>query len=325
VTVWINGSFFDDKDAKVGVFDAGFQHGVGLFETMVAKNGAVFRPRQHMERLAESASSLRLTEKLQVEPLVEALQKTLEENNQTEARMRLTITGGDLNMLQRTGSSEGGDPTIVIQSQPPTEYPPAFYEHGVMVTLASGRANPYEFGAGHKTLQYWPRLLNLQLAAMQRCGEALWLTPSANVTGGSVSNIFTSKGGTLFTPVAQGEEDINDEPSATLAGITRSAIIEIADELGIGTNKTTHTVDDILSADEVFLTNSSWGVLPVIGLRVSVQSEDGGDNQEQPVADGTVGKLTSQLNASYQEMVERETCCFGFDVTVTPSESASDQ
>ena len=307
MTVWINGSFFEDKDAKVGVFDAGFQHGVGLFETMLAKNGALFRPRQHMERLADSAAALRLTEKLQIEPLVEALQKTLEENKQTEARVRLTITGGDLNMLQRTGSSEGGDPTIVIQSQPPTEYPPAFYEQGVMVTLASGRANPYEFGAGHKTLNYWPKLLNLQLAAMQQCGEALWLTPSAHVTGGSVSNVFTCRGGTLFTPIAQGEEDINDEPSATLPGITRQAIMNIADDLGVGTSKAILTIDDILSADEVFLTNSSWGVLPVVGLKVTVQNDGGGGVQEQHIADGNVGKLTSQLHKDYQETVDRET------------------
>ena len=80
MTVWINGSFFEEQDAKIGVFDAGFQHGAGLFETMLAKNGSLFRPRQHLERLANSASALRLTEKLQTEPLVEALQKTLEEN-----------------------------------------------------------------------------------------------------------------------------------------------------------------------------------------------------------------------------------------------------
>ena len=98
--VWINGSFVDEKDAKVGVFDAGFQHGVGLFETMIAKNEHVFQAEAHMNRLKESAAGLRLTEKLHVEPLIEALHLTLKENSQSDARMRLTITGGDLNMLQ---------------------------------------------------------------------------------------------------------------------------------------------------------------------------------------------------------------------------------
>ncbi|MBC8309837.1 MAG: aminotransferase class IV [Planctomycetes bacterium] len=305
--VWINGIFVEDQEAKVGVFDAGFQHGVGLFETLLARNGQVFRVGQHMQRLADSASMLRLTEKLQVDPLVEALQLTLEENKQTDARMRLTITGGDLNMLQRTGNSDGGDPTIVIQTQPPTEYPAGFYENGVMVSLASGRVNPYELGAGHKTLNYWSKLLNLQLSAMQQCGEALWLTPGAHVAGGSVSNIFVVNDGTLFTPIARGEEDENDEPSATLPGITRQSIIEIADGLGIGTRRDEMTIDTVLSAEEVFLTNSSWGVLPVVGIRAQVQSNDGSSSQDQAIGDGIVGNLTKQLHIDYQKLVDQET------------------
>ena len=303
--VWINGTFVEDSEATVGVFDAGFQHGVGLFETMLAKNGKVFRAREHMDRIAHSASLLRLTESLKVEPLIEALQLTLQENKQASARMRITITGGDLNMLQQTGSSGGGDPTIVIQTQPPTEYPPAFYENGVAVTLASGRINPYEFGAGHKTLNYWSRLLNLQLAAMQQCGEAIWLTPNATVAGGSVSNIFIVRDGTLFTPTARGEEGKDEEPSAVLPGVTRQAVISLADDLGIGTSKTTLTFDDVLGGDEVFLTNSSWGVLPVVNFRVAVQGDESGV-QEQAIGSG-VGKTTQQLHASYQHLVEQET------------------
>ena len=305
--VWINGSFVEDNDASVSVFDAGLQHGVGLFETMIARNGRVFRPEQHMERLANSASVLRLTEKLQVEPLIDALQLVLTENAQTEARIRLTITGGDLNMLQRTGNSEGGDPTILIQTQPPTEYPDGFYENGVLVSLASGRVNPYELTAGHKSLHYWSRLLNLQLAAMQQCGEALWLTPGATVTGGCVSNIFIVKNGTMFTPVAQGEEGEEDEPAAVLPGITRQAILNLADDLGVGTSRGIVTLDDVLLADEVFLTNSSWGVLPLIGIRASVEIEGEAGNQDQAIGKGVVGELTKQLHLLYQECVDQET------------------
>ena len=302
--VWINGTFFEDNKAVVGVFDAGLQHGVGLFETMLAQNGTVFKAREHMERLATSAQQLRLTEKLQIDPLIDALQLTLEENNQSSARLRLTITGGDLNMLQQTGSS-GGDPTIVIQSQPPTEYPQVFYDNGVKVSLASGRVNPYEFGAGHKTLNYWSKLLNLQLAAMQQCGEALWLTPTANIAGGCVSNVFLVKNGTLFTPMARGEEDEGDEPSAVLPGITRQTVIDIANDLGFGTSRATVTFDDVLGADEVFLTNSSWGVLPVVGVCAHVGGSESGA-QEQAIGSG-VGNITKQLHASYQDLVQKET------------------
>ena len=305
--VWINGSFVDENEAKVGVFDAGFQHGVGLFETMIAKNGRVFQAEAHMNRLKTSAAGLRLTEKLHVEPLIEALHLTLKENGQSDARMRLTITGGDLNMLQRTGEQGSADPTVVIQSQPPTQYPDAFFKKGVHVTLASGRVNPYEFGAGHKTLNYWSKLLNLQLAAMQQCGEALWLTPSATLAGGCVSNLFAVKNGTLFTPTARGEEDEQAEPSAVLPGVTREVVIALAEELGIGTSRQSMTLDDAFDADELFLTNSSWGVLPVVGMRVSVREGDQNQSQEQAVADGSVGKMTTQLIASYTAKLIAET------------------
>jgi len=304
--VWINGVFVDDKNAKMSVFDAGIQHGVGLFETMIARNGRVFRAQDHMNRLAESAVTLRLTEKLQIEPLVDALQLAINENGQEEARVRITITGGDLNMLQKTGES-GGDPTIVIQSQPPTKYPDGFYENGVLVSLASGRVNPYEFTAGHKTLNYWSNLLNLQMSAMQQCGEALWLTPGALVACGCVSNVFGVKDGTLFTPIARGEEGHDEEPSAVLPGITRNIIAGIADDLGVGTDKKAVAFDELLDADEVFLTNSSWGVLPVVGVRAAIQTEDGVDTQDQPICDGVVGQLTKQLHTSYQNTVDRET------------------
>jgi len=142
VKVWVNGSFVDDGSAIISVFDAGFQHSVGLFETMHARNGVVFRGTQHMERLAESAKCLRLTERLQIEPLVEALQMCLTENGLEQARLRLTLTGGNLNLLNKADGS--ADPTIVIQSQPPTEYPDVLFEKGVHVSLASGRVNPYE-------------------------------------------------------------------------------------------------------------------------------------------------------------------------------------
>ena len=305
--VWINGTFVNDGDARVGVFDAGFQHGVGLFETMIARNGTIFRATQHMERLAESASILRLTENLQVDPLVRALDSTLKENDQQEARMRLTITGGDLNLLQRTGDSGGGDPTIVIQTQPPTEYPTSFFKKGVTVSIASGRTNPYEFGAGHKTLNYWSNLRNLQTAAMQQCGESLLLTPSAHVAGGCVSNIFIVSEGAIFTPPARGEEGDQDEPSAVLPGVTRSVIIKIADDLGICTSRKPMTLDDVLSADEVFLTNSSWGVLPVIGLHASVREEDGAVEKDHSMGGGIVGSITKQLLLAYTDTLEDET------------------
>ena len=303
--VWVNGSFVDDGSAIISVFDAGFQHSVGLFETMHARNGVVFRGTQHMERLAESAKCLRLTERLQIEPLVEALQMCLSENELEQARLRLTLTGGNLNLLNQANGS--ADPTIVIQSQPPTEYPDVLFEKGVHVSLASGRVNPYDLMAGHKTLNYWSRLLNLQLSAAQKCGESLWLTPSAHLVGGCVSNVFIIHNDTLVTPYAKGEETVEDDPSAVLPGITRNAIFSLAAKMGLQVELSQLSLNEFLDADEAFLTNSSWGVLPVVGVAATVQNEDLASTELQLVGGGGVGRWTMDLRTAYWELVEEET------------------
>lgn len=305
VKVWINGTFVDDNAANVSVFDAGIQHSVGLFETMHAQNGVVFRGAQHMERLVESSKLLRLTERLQVDPLVEALQMCLSENNLEQARLRLSLTGGNLNMLNESGT--GADPTIIIQSQPPTKYPDVLFEKGVHVSLASGRSNPYDLMAGHKTLNYWSRLLNLQLSASQKCGESLWLTPSAHLVGGCVSNVFIIQGDTLVTPYARGEETFEDEPSAVLPGITRSVVFSIAAKMGLKIKLDQITLDAFIGSSEAFLTNSSWGVLPVVGVAATVQDGEHATTKLQPVGDGSVGTKTLDLRKAYWGLVEAET------------------
>lgn len=292
--VWLNGQFVERDSAMVSIFDAGFQHGVGLFETMLARNGVVFRPRAHMERLVNSARQLLLSERLRIDPLIEALNLTVSRNKLKEARVRLTITGGNLNMLQTEGRSQV-DPTIVIVAQPPTVYPDAFFEKGVLVVIADARANPLDPMAGHKTLNYWPRIQALQFAASKRAGESLWFTVSNHLASGSVSNVFLVKDGRLLTPIARGEEEPGALPAPVLPGITRAIILELAEDMDIEVEKRMLDINDLLSADEVFLTNSSWGVLPVVGV------------EREKIADATVGELTRRLRSAWLELVEQET------------------
>lgn len=292
--VWLNGQFVNRDDARISVFDAGFQHGVGLFETMIARNSAVFRAEAHMNRLAESAKELRLSDRLRIEPLVDAVNLTVRKNGLKEARVRLSLSGGDLNQLQAQGQSQV-DPTIIIVAQPPTAYPPAFFEKGVLVTIADSRDNPLSAMAGHKTLNYWPRIQALQLAASRRAGESLWFSVTNHLCGGSVSNIFIIKDGELATPIARGEEAAGAIRAPVLPGITRRTIIELAESLDLTVQKRMLEIGDLLQADEVFLTNSSWGVLPVTAV------------EREQIGTGEVGPLTKQLRAGWLNVVNDET------------------
>lgn len=299
-SVFLNGELLDRDDARVSAFDAGLQHGVGLFETMDATGPGdadgdpaqvrVRRLDEHLDRLSDSASALGLSEDVRTGPLGDAVKLVVARSGLARARVRLTLTGGDLNLLQATGRS-GHTPTVVIQAQPSTAYPDEMFDRGVGVSIADARANPLDPTAGHKTLNYWWRLRELQRAAPKGASEAIVFQVTNHVCGGCVSNLFAVKDGTLITPIARGEEKSVDGkvamPSPVLPGVTRAEIIELASGKGAGCDRRMMSINDVLDADEVFLTNSSWGVLPVVRV------------EAEAIAGGSVGALTRELRESW--------------------------
>lgn len=292
--VWINGHFMPRQDARVSVFDAGFQHAVGLFETMQARNGRVFRIVDHLRRLEDSATTLRLMSSLRLGPLAEAVQATVDRNGLANARVRLTVTGGDLGTAGIGGRTQV-DPTIIITAQPPTPYPAQLFDKGVSVIISDARLNPLDPLAGHKAMNYWPRIMALQQAAAAGAGESLWFSVTNHLSGGCVSNIFLVKDEELWTPIVRGEEETGALPSTSLPGITRGAILQLADQQGWNVHRRMLDIESLLAADEVFLTNSSWGVLPVTTVEKNV------------IGRGDVGPITTRLRAALEQQIDLET------------------
>ncbi|MFA7235718.1 MAG: aminotransferase class IV [Phycisphaeraceae bacterium] len=299
--IFLDGQFVEADAAHVSALDAGFQHGVGLFETMQAFNGRVFRLEAHIDRLIASAKELGLSNKLRAAPLGELVERTVHENEMTEARVRLTVTGGDLSLLNTKPTASGGgesrnhQPTVLCVATVPTEYPAAFFDDGVIAVIADPKANPFDPSAGHKTLNYWMRLRTLAQAATKGAGEALWFTVTNHLCGGAVSNAFIVKEGRLFTPIARGEEPPGSLPSATLPGVTRAVVLEIAEELDIPVEKKMLSINDVLEADELFLTNSSWQVLPVVKV------------EGKMIGEGEGGEVTRKIRERVLLCIGRET------------------
>lgn len=297
--VWLNGVLVSMEEARVSLFDAGIQHGVGVFTTMCFSNGRVFRLDQHLDRIKSSATELNLLAVLELAPLARAVAHTIASSGLTSGRLRLTITGGDM-MLSASNARSGQvrhDPTIAIVAQPPTSYPDAIFRDGVRVRIADARLNQADPFAGHKTLWYWPRLKELQAAALAQCSESLYFNLSNRLVSGAVSNVFLVDEAGIRTPAIRGElRGSASDASAVLPGVTRSAIIEIAAAHGLKVEASPDmTVNELLSAREVFLTNSSWGVLPVTAVEATA------------IGSGTAGKVTALLRREYLDLVERAT------------------
>ncbi|MBK7403333.1 MAG: aminotransferase class IV family protein [Phycisphaerales bacterium] len=318
-TVFLNGSFVEQSEARLSAFDSSVQHGVGLFETMLGGTTGldetwVYRLDEHLERLAASARELGLAQHLRVQGLYDAVMETVARAGHPRTRVRLTITGGELQLLRAATGDEAdakstdgaAAATLLIVAQPATEYPPAMFERGVMVGIADARANPLNPFEGHKTLNYWWRLRELQAAAAKGGAEAIVLQVSNHLCGGCVSNVFLVKDGALSTPIARGEEQGGTPdggeaatirgalPSPVLPGITRAAVMELAEMRSLSVERRMLSIDDLLGADEVFLTNSSWGVLPVVAV------------EAHPIGKGRPGEMTRALRAAWMRSIEGE-------------------
>ena len=292
--VYLNGRMVPADQATIHYSDAGFQHAVGLFETMAAFGGRIFRLQPHLERLALSAKTLGLTPILETGPLAGAVNKTLKHNGLQEARVRLTITAASQSLRGPT-PGQLPQPTLVIEPTPPTRYDPVYFERGITVLIAPPLANPFDPLAGHKTLSYWSRLRALRQAASVHAGEAIILNVTNHLAGGAVSNIFLVKDGRLLTPFARGEEAEGALPAPVLPGITRAAVIELAQRRSIDVERRMLSIHDLLDADEIFLTNSSWQVLPVSAV------------EKKSIGEGAAGEMTRDLRQALLEMIQDET------------------
>ena len=281
--IWINGEMTTAEEARVSAFDAGIQHGVGLFETLLAREDRVIHLLQHLDRLEESVRETRLSSRMRPDGIAEAIHRTVKAADLPASRIRVTITGGDLNLLHGQGGEH--DPTIMVVAQPATAYPDELFDRGVRVSVADARANPLDPLAGHKTLDYWSRLTELQSAAAKGASEALWFMVSNHLAGGCVSNVILVKDDEFITPIARGEEPEGGLPSPVLPGIVRAEVLGWAAAEGRVVRREMIGIETVLTADEVLLTNSSWGVLPVVGL------------EQEAIASGAPGPVATALRA----------------------------
>jgi branched-chain amino acid aminotransferase len=278
--VFLNDKLVDIDKACISVTDSGFLYGAGLFETMRSYNGVVFSLKDHLDRLFFSAGSLSIENSYDRQYITDAIYKVLKANKLADARLRLTLTGGPM-----AKSEEERRSTLLITAAKLTPYPAEYYKNGVLVVLCPFRQNPSEPIYGHKTTSYFSRMIGLNWAHQKRAAEALWFTIDNRLAEGCISNVFLVKDSALYTP-----------PIVTpvLAGIARKTVCQIALKNSIKLVEKDLYIDDVLSADEMFLTNVIMQVMPISRV------------EKHTIGDGKPGAETKKLQKYFDEFIKSE-------------------
>jgi branched-chain amino acid aminotransferase len=301
-TVWINGELMNESEAMLPIRDTGILHAAGVFTTMRSYGGVVFRLAQHLQRIRQSCEALAIPLQYSDEDLTTVAQEVLARNNLTDARLRLTITRGSAQVDPEHGLRLV--PSAFLTATQLEPYPAELYQRGITaVVLDDMKLNPYDVQAGHKTLNYFSRLAGLRAANAKGAGEALWFNVQNFLESGSISNVFLVKAGTLITPPTSAEladPDVAKHTTAyvktcVLPGITRGAILELARAANLPVSVRSVTINDLLDAEEVFVSNSIMEIMPI------------GRIERRVIGDDKPGPLTRQLTASLRELITRET------------------
>lgn len=282
--VYHNGRILPASEARVSVFDAGFTNAAGLFETLRVYHGRVMRLRDHTERLLRSAAALGLQIDATHETLESGMMELLAATGLREARMRLTVTPGN---VPRPGEpiEETPETTVVIVAEQVRLYPTDLYRQGMRVCICPYRQSRLNPIAGHKTLDYLPRLLSMRYAAERKCNESLWFNTENQLAEGSICNVFIVREGRIATPPV-------DTP--VLPGTVRKAVIELAADAGIPLDERPIDIDTLLAAHEVFLTGTVLEIMPVTAI------------EKHQVGSGTPGEITLRLRGLYTALTAKE-------------------
>ncbi len=296
--IYLNGRLIPRSIAKLSPFDHGFLYGYGLFETMRAYQGHIFRLDRHLTRLRCSAESIGLTHSILStnagkQSLKAACIETLEANKLKDARLRLTVSAGEGDMTPDPGTCSS--PTVLITARDLVPLPAEKYESGSKAALSSLRRNSQSPLSRLKSTCYMENILARMIAKAAGYDEAILLNERGYLAEGSTSNVFLVKKSP--SPKGKGQVRVLVTPSlesGILPGITREAVLEIARASNIQTQERQVELKELIEAEEAFVTNSILELMPLTMF------------EGKPIGTGKPGQLTKELLAAYRKLVNEE-------------------
>ncbi|MCK6627332.1 MAG: branched-chain-amino-acid transaminase [Anaerolineae bacterium] len=283
--VYLNGQFVSKEEARVSIFDHGYLLGDGIFETLRAYGGVIFKLEEHLQRLFNSAKYMMLTIPVSKAELTDLAYQTLAKSSLQDAYLRITVSRG----VGERGINPDfcKEPTLSIIVKEVPEYPPESYAVGIEAMIVGVRKMSHEsLSPQIKSCNYQNNILAKIELNQRGLLEGFLLNHEGYLAEGTVSNVFIVKNGNILTP---------SPACGCLEGITRQTVIELAQkELQLGVQETQLTRYDLYTADECFITNTIMELMPVVNI-------DG-----RVVGNGQPGALTRQLHALFQALARSE-------------------
>src|SRR2546425_8631323 len=281
LTVYVNGKFVPQSEAKVSVFDHGLLYGDGVFEGIRAYNSRVFKLERHMDRLFQSAKAIDLKIPHTKDEIGRICLETCRRNEIKEGSIRPIITRGPGVLGLDPRKCKSG-PSIIVIAQPSINLLGKVYERGLKVVTSSyRRVPPQSLSPSIKSLNYLNNIMAKVEANQYGADEALMLDIHGYVSEASAENVFIVRNHTIVTPFT----------STNLPGVTRETVLELAPTLDLDSKEQFFTLYDMWAADEAFITGSAAEVAPVVEV-------DG-----RTIGDGKPGPTTKRIMKAFRDLV----------------------
>ena len=277
----INGEIFDIKNAKISVLDHCFLYGDGIFEGLRLINRKVLLHKEHMQRIYQSAAVVRIPMAPEKE-YERQLFAAIKASNLNSGYIRVVATRGIGDLGINPNKCSGSKLVIIVTSL--KLYPEELYEKGLKIIIAGTRKIPYaSFDCGVKSCNYLNNIMATWELIDKEADEAIMTDEKGIVSEATVDNLFGIRGNTLFTPSL----DTN-----CLPGVTRAKIMELARGQGMEVAEGRYTSREFMFADEVFLTGTGAGIIPVTRIDHHV------------IGTGKMGHKSRKLRQEYEKRIE---------------------
>jgi branched-chain amino acid aminotransferase len=282
--IYIDGKYYDQKNAKISVFDHGLLYGDGIFEGIRAYNGRVFKLKEHIDRLFCSAKAILLRMPLSHGDVVRAVVETCRRNKIRDGYVRLLVTRGAGTLGLNPNRCK--NPAVIIIADKIQLYPAELYERGMeIITVPTIRNLHSALNPAIKSLNYLNNILAKIEANNAGCEEAVMLNAEGFVSECTGDNIVIVKAGQVLTPPLS---------AGALYGITRGVVLELAREGGLSVAEPNLTRYDLFNADECFLTGTGAELIPI----VKIDGRGIGTGKPGPITRRLVDKYHALTNVS---------------------------